>query len=427
MSSGSSDVDVQENVLSENEEPAKTVVDVIKRCQTIEETLQNLSKKCDQILGKVSKIYRCRVKSLWQARKPFGYAYKNYNYLKARKLKFQRRRRRRRGLSESFSHPESYSPTFPAERRGNNLSIHVETPYNSEDSQGLGLQSPFREQTIREHVLEQTINPNPSIFQHSYQSYFPVDEGMRAIDTSAPYPSPGPHSTSTNLSPTRPSSAIHTSMLSSEDGCLTQNTSCLSQVSGCLTQNTSCLTLNTSCLAPNTSCLTPNTSCLAPNTSCLAPNTSCLTPNTSYLTPNTSYLTPNTSCLAQSSGCLTQKPKMISYASLMEDKHCGSPLRVPCGFATSSPLPHDHDRLKPIFSVDPSTWSVEDVVTFLKQTDAPMSNLLTDLFRHHDIDGKALLLLKSDMMMQYMGLKLGTAVKLCHYIERLKEQKYYDI
>uniref|UniRef100_H0XRE8 SAM domain-containing protein n=1 Tax=Otolemur garnettii TaxID=30611 RepID=H0XRE8_OTOGA len=289
----------QDNLLADIEVPPKTVTDVLDRCQIIEETLQNLSRKCDQILGKVSKIYRCRVKSLWQGRKPFGYAYKNYNYLLARKLKFQRRRRRRRGLSESFSHPESYSPTVPVGRRDDRLSFRVRTPYNSDDSQ-LPPESPFREQPIREQVLEKNLNQNPAIFQHAFQPYIPTtDEEMRpCMNTSAPYPSPGLHSTSTNLSPTRPSSVVHTSMLSSEEGCLTQN---------------------------------------------------------------------------------------------------------------------------------PSTWSVEDVVTFLKQTDVPMSNLISDLVRHHDIDGKALLLLKSDMMMQYMGLKLGTAVKLCYYIERLKEQKYYDI
>lgn len=37
-----------------------------------------------------------------------------------------------------------------------------------------------------------------------------------------------------------------------------------------------------------------------------------------------------------------------------------------------------------------------------------------------EIDGKALMLLRSDMIMKYMGLKLGPALKLCHHIERLK-------
>lgn len=38
-----------------------------------------------------------------------------------------------------------------------------------------------------------------------------------------------------------------------------------------------------------------------------------------------------------------------------------------------------------------------------------------------EIDGKALLLLRSDMMMKYMGLKLGPALKLTFHIDRLKQ------
>lgn len=40
-----------------------------------------------------------------------------------------------------------------------------------------------------------------------------------------------------------------------------------------------------------------------------------------------------------------------------------------------------------------------------------------------EIDGKALLLLRSDMMMKYMGLKLGPALKLTFHIDRLKQGK----
>ena len=44
--------------------------------------------------------------------------------------------------------------------------------------------------------------------------------------------------------------------------------------------------------------------------------------------------------------------------------------------------------------------------------------------RLQEIDGKALLLLRSDMMMKYMGLKLGPALKLCYHIDRLKQGKF---
>jgi polycomb protein SCMH1 len=40
-----------------------------------------------------------------------------------------------------------------------------------------------------------------------------------------------------------------------------------------------------------------------------------------------------------------------------------------------------------------------------------------------EIDGRALLLLTSETMMKYMGLKLGPALKLCNIIEKLKSMK----
>lgn len=45
-------------------------------------------------------------------------------------------------------------------------------------------------------------------------------------------------------------------------------------------------------------------------------------------------------------------------------------------------------------------------------------------FHLQEIDGKALLLLRSDVMMKYMGLKLGPALKLSYHIDRLKQGKF---
>ncbi|XP_070324448.1 polycomb protein SCMH1 isoform X9 [Odocoileus virginianus] len=69
---------------------------------------------------------------------------------------------------------------------------------------------------------------------------------------------------------------------------------------------------------------------------------------------------------------------------------------------------------------DPSSWTVEDVMQFVREAD-PQFGPHADLFRKHEIDGKALLLLRSDTMMKYMGLKLGPALKLCYHIDRLKQ------
>ncbi|XP_068819420.1 LOW QUALITY PROTEIN: sex comb on midleg-like protein 1 [Capricornis sumatraensis] len=75
-------------------------------------------------------------------------------------------------------------------------------------------------------------------------------------------------------------------------------------------------------------------------------------------------------------------------------------------------------------SLRTSTWSVDEVIMFLQDVDPETLDPLVDLFRDHGIDGKALLLLRSDMMIKFMGLKVGTALKLCHYIDRLKGRRY---
>ncbi|XP_062847443.1 polycomb protein SCMH1-like isoform X2 [Trichomycterus rosablanca] len=69
---------------------------------------------------------------------------------------------------------------------------------------------------------------------------------------------------------------------------------------------------------------------------------------------------------------------------------------------------------------DPNLWTVEDVMCFIRELD-PLLGPHADLFRKHEIDGKALLLLRSDMMMKYMGLKLGPALKLTFHIDKLKQ------
>uniref|UniRef100_A0A7N8X8F3 SAM domain-containing protein n=1 Tax=Mastacembelus armatus TaxID=205130 RepID=A0A7N8X8F3_9TELE len=73
---------------------------------------------------------------------------------------------------------------------------------------------------------------------------------------------------------------------------------------------------------------------------------------------------------------------------------------------------------------DPSTWTVEDVVWFIRDADPQALGPHADIFRKHEIDGNALLLLKSDMIMKYLGLKLGPALKLCYHIDKLKQTKF---
>ncbi|KAG7247344.1 hypothetical protein CRUP_022827, partial [Coryphaenoides rupestris] len=72
---------------------------------------------------------------------------------------------------------------------------------------------------------------------------------------------------------------------------------------------------------------------------------------------------------------------------------------------------------------DPSRWGVEEVVWFIKDSDPQALGPHAEAFRKHEIDGDALLLLKSEMMMKYLGLKLGPALKLCYHIDRLRQNR----
>ncbi|XP_049754650.1 sex comb on midleg-like protein 4 isoform X2 [Elephas maximus indicus] len=89
----------------------------------------------------------------------------------------------------------------------------------------------------------------------------------------------------------------------------------------------------------------------------------------------------------------------------------------------SNPSPDGQDVRRPR-SRNPSTWTVEDVVWFVKDADPQALGPHVELFRKHEIDGNALLLLKSDMIMKYLGLKLGPALKLCYHIDKLKQAKF---
>ncbi|XP_008071499.1 sex comb on midleg-like protein 4 [Carlito syrichta] len=89
----------------------------------------------------------------------------------------------------------------------------------------------------------------------------------------------------------------------------------------------------------------------------------------------------------------------------------------------SSPFLDGTDARRPR-NRNPYTWTVEDVVWFVKDADPQALGPHVWLFRKHEIDGKALLLLKSDVIMKYLGLKLGPALKLCYHIDKLKQAKF---
>ncbi|XP_034437887.1 sex comb on midleg-like protein 2 isoform X3 [Hippoglossus hippoglossus] len=98
--------------------------------------------------------------------------------------------------------------------------------------------------------------------------------------------------------------------------------------------------------------------------------------------------------------------------------------RVEAASSTTGPEAAASDReSQQLPSKNPSSWTIEEVMQFVRDADPTALAPHAELFRKHEIDGKALMLLRSDMIMKYMGLKLGPALKLCHHIERLKQGK----
>ena len=75
---------------------------------------------------------------------------------------------------------------------------------------------------------------------------------------------------------------------------------------------------------------------------------------------------------------------------------------------------------------DPTLWTIDNVICHLGQLDPSLCPHV-EMFKAHEIDGNALLLLTSDMMMKYMGMKLGPALKICNIINMIQGKKFQPI
>ncbi|XP_005228471.1 sex comb on midleg-like protein 1 isoform X2 [Bos taurus] len=334
MSSGSSEVDVQETAVSDtsfNEEQQAVIQDILVYCQAIYDAIQDLDKKFDIIHGKVSKIHRsrCRVKSTWQSRKLHGNRHKN-NHQHSRKSKSHKRKRR--DCPSSLSLTESYSPTIPTSRRdddsqSNTLGTSIESH-----------KSPEREQESFFQDQEPDLNQSPTVFTQSYEPY----EYMQKE------PMQGP--------------------------------------------------------------------------------SYCSSPRAHNFFPlDQATITPPAAILPDMGPEPIPPPDVVTYPPLFDpqpSRQSISPPYTPSAYAPTSPVRNNPDFFRENLPEDPSIWSVDEVTMFLQDVDPQTFDPLVDLFRDHGIDGKALLLLRSDMMIKYMGLKVGTALKICHYIDRLKRERY---
>ncbi|KAF5401010.1 Polycomb protein SCMH1 [Paragonimus heterotremus] len=67
----------------------------------------------------------------------------------------------------------------------------------------------------------------------------------------------------------------------------------------------------------------------------------------------------------------------------------------------------------------PAYWTIDEVCHYLTTRDSSLTEV-AQKFKHHEIDGQALLLLNMESLRNYLKIKLGPALKVDHLISRLK-------
>ncbi|XP_008572666.1 PREDICTED: sex comb on midleg-like protein 1 [Galeopterus variegatus] len=445
------------------------------------EAIGSLDKKLDVVHGKVSKIQRLHAKALRRRRKLSGYASRNSKYWLSRRSKFQKMRKK--GSPSSFSYHESYSPTSPVRRREIDYQSIPEGVFNqSDDSQETDQESLLMEQEQKEREMFFSLSPRRfrdelrKRLQQTSQDRGVLDtlkgvcEAIGSLDKklnvvhgkvskiqrlhakalrrrrklsgyasrNSKYwlfrrskfqkmrkkGSPSSFSYHESYSPTSPVRRREIDYQSIPEGVFNQSDDSqeTDQESLLMEQEQKEREMFFS-LSPRRLSANPYQPPVVPDNP--LPGTSLLPSYTSPRAVKNSSILPNAPAFgAAPAGLLTQGDsssiytrEMKSHSVFLRNKHTVSSICVPSGFATSSPVEPDL-----YVSEDPSAWSVDEVILFLQHTDPQTLGPLSNLFRHDEIDGKALLLLTADMMINYMGLKLGTAVKLCHYIESLKRK-----
>ncbi|KAH8288424.1 hypothetical protein KR054_002627 [Drosophila jambulina] len=133
----------------------------------------------------------------------------------------------------------------------------------------------------------------------------------------------------------------------------------------------------------------------------------------------TSVSTPFTGCQSASSTALAAGGVTAAKAATAPAGAAASTSYTAITSPLSTPTPasaNSHMRTQPI------DWSIEEVIQYIESNDNSLA-VHGDLFRKHEIDGKALLLLNSEMMMKYMGLKLGPALKICNLVNKVNGRR----
>lgn len=122
---------------------------------------------------------------------------------------------------------------------------------------------------------------------------------------------------------------------------------------------------------------------------------------------------------SQASTVSYQDNKESGNSSHGEGGHTAKRVRLESPSDTSS-----RNRRREIIKSKPnsiSLWTVRDVLDLI-ETDETLAKY-SNVFTEHEIDGKAFILLTTDMMINHMGLKIGPVLKINDFIEQVKRLK----
>ncbi|XP_075728872.1 polyhomeotic-proximal chromatin protein-like [Rhipicephalus microplus] len=87
----------------------------------------------------------------------------------------------------------------------------------------------------------------------------------------------------------------------------------------------------------------------------------------------------------------------------------------------TEPRQRQHEPAYPLqnWSNSPENWTVDEVAEYV--SGIPGCERIAEKFRHHEIDGGALFLIKEHHLIRTMDMKLGPALKICATIGSLRE------
>lgn len=134
----------------------------------------------------------------------------------------------------------------------------------------------------------------------------------------------------------------------------------------------------------------------------------------------------NMTLFPQSGLTLTSNPAM-SYSStttIIPNNPTAS--SGSAGFNNQPVIPKNNKYQLSNLPSDPNDWNIDQVIGHITLLD-PSLGPHVEMFRSHEIDGKALLLLTDDMMMKYMDMKLGPAVKISNIVNMLQGKKHLPL